>query len=298
MACEIDVRFFQPPAPLDGCFTSFYRLNLTVGEGEQVEDWLQPEWANLRFFRDARPEATVPGGGKLTDVDFPVTGPSSLPTHFRLGTTRCWGAGLFPLGWARFIEGDAYTMANWLVDGRESPPFARVAPLADIIFDGPEDDEAEYMRMVAYFMALNKPHHDEDRIRAIHAALLSPEVHSVADFARRVDITPRTLDRLCRRYFGFPPKLLLRRQRFMRSLADWMIGGGYWTDALDAQYFDQSQFTREFKAFMTMSPSEYAALDHPILGAFMAQRARIWGSAAQTLDRPDSGRIKKPSPVA
>jgi hypothetical protein len=37
---------------------------------------------------------------------------------------------------------------------------------------------------------------------------------------------------------------------------------------------------------MTMSPSEYAALDHHILTSFMEARARIWGSAAQTLDPP------------
>ena len=37
---------------------------------------------------------------------------------------------------------------------------------------------------------------------------------------------------------------------------------------------------------MRMSPSEYAALDHPVLSAFMAERARIMGSPVQTLDRP------------
>ena len=35
-----------------------------------------------------------------------------------------------------------------------------------------------------------------------------------------------------------------------------------------------------------MNPSEYAALDHPILTSFMEARARVWGSAAQTLDPP------------
>jgi hypothetical protein len=37
---------------------------------------------------------------------------------------------------------------------------------------------------------------------------------------------------------------------------------------------------------MGMSPGEYAALDHPILAAFMKERARVWGAAAQTLDPP------------
>jgi methylphosphotriester-DNA--protein-cysteine methyltransferase len=92
---------------------------------------------------------------------------------------------------------------------------------------------------------------------------------------------------VCRRHFGFPPKLLLRRQRFMRSLAAWMLGGmGKWSTAIDELYTDQAHFNHEFHEFMGMAPSEYAALPHPILSAFMAQRARTWGSPAQTLDRP------------
>ena len=56
---------------------------------------------------------------------------------------------------------------------------------------------------------------------------------------------------------------------------------------MDAHYHDQAQFTREFQTFMGMSPSVYAAMEHPILTAFVEARARIWGSPAQTLDKPD-----------
>ena len=286
-ACDIDVRFFRPPPPLDGCFTSFYRLNVTVRDGDYVEDWLQPEWSNVRFFRDNKPEAMVPDKGMISGAAFTATGPTSLPIRFRLRTTRCWGIGLFPLGWAKFALCDASQMANELVDGEASPAFGNIAPLASKIFDGPEDDEAEYARIIEHFLGLHQPHRDSERIRSVHAALVNPEVSNVTEFAQASGVAARSLERLCRRYFGFSPKLLLRRQRFMRSLADWMIKGGRWTDALDGHYHDQSQFTREFRRFMTMTPSEYAGQEHPVLGAFMVERARVWGSAAQTLDRPD-----------
>ena len=97
----------------------------------------------------------------------------------------------------------------------------------------------------------------------------------------------RALERLCGRYFGFPPKLLLRRQRFMRSLAEFMLqNAANWSEAMDWHYHDQAQFVREFRSFRGMSPGEYAARDHSILGAFMKERARVWGAAAQTLDKP------------
>jgi AraC-like DNA-binding protein len=62
--------------------------------------------------------------------------------------------------------------------------------------------------------------------------------------------------------------------------------GALWTEAMDEEYHDQAQFTREFTEFMTMTPSKYASLDHPILTSFIEARARVWGSAAQALDRP------------
>ena len=112
-------------------------------------------------------------------------------------------------------------------------------------------------------------------------------LRSVAELAERSGLNARTLERLCRRAFGFAPKLLLRRQRVMRSLAAFMLRkSGNWSDVIDHHYHDQAHFVRDFRAFMHMSPREYAGLDHPILTAFMPERVRIWGSPAQTLDRP------------
>jgi methylphosphotriester-DNA--protein-cysteine methyltransferase len=132
-----------------------------------------------------------------------------------------------------------------------------------------------------------RPNRDEPRIARVHAALVSGEHAAVHDLAEACGISVRTLERISTRYFGFSPKLLMRRQRFMRSLTTFMLQRGlHWTEAMDAHYHDQAQFTREFHEFMTMNPSEYAALDHPILTSFMEARARVWGSAAQTLDPP------------
>ena len=98
-----------------------------------------------------------------------------------------------------------------------------------------------------------------------------------------VEIGERSLERLCGRYFGFPPKLLLRRQRFLRSLAQFMIDPGHtWSEAIDGQYYDQAQFVRDFRSFMGMTPSEYADAPHPILEKIMAQRMADQGAAPQT----------------
>ncbi len=285
--CQVDVRFFAPPPDLADCFTSIYRLELTAAEGVRIEDWLQPEWGNLRMFSGSVPSARVVGGEVVDNARFTATGPSALATRFELGATRMWGIGLLPLGWARLVRRPASRYANLLANAERHPDFAHFAPLIDV-FDGETgDDDAEYARIVSVMRSLDAPFRDCERIRAVHRAMVELGVASVGDFAGHAGLSVRALERTCRRHFGFPPKLLLRRQRFMRSLAAWMLGGmGRWSPAIDELYTDQAHFNRDFHAFMGMGPSDYAALPHPILSAFMEHRARALGSPAQTLDRP------------
>jgi len=73
----------------------------------------------------------------------------------------------------------------------------------------------------------------------------------------------------------------------MRSLAQFMLDPSLgWVGAIDALYVDQSHFVRDCHEFLGMTPSEYAAQDHPVISAFMRERMRAHGSAAQTLDVP------------
>lgn len=288
--CQIDVRFFRPPPELDGHFSSFYRAEIRVPDGGRVRDHLQPEWGNVRFFFGDSPDARLPNGNSLSGARFTATGPSSMPTEFHIGPTRFWGIGLFPLGWARYMPVTAAEMANTVVDGETHPAFGDFTSLSDALFGSRVNADAEYAIITAHFIdRLKRKVPDEGKIAAVHAALVDPEVGSVGEFAELAGIGQRTLERVCRRHFGFAPSVLLRRQRFMRSLAAFMLAPkGNWTSAIDGLYHDQAHFVRDFKGFMGMTPSEYAALDHPVLGAFMQERARIWGAAAQTLDIPHS----------
>lgn len=293
MPCDVQVRFLSPPEQLRRYFTTFYVTEIALPPGEVVVDYLQPEWANLRFFSGALPVAEAPGGARVSGTSFNATGPSCEAVRFSVGATRVWGIGLLPLGWAKFVSAEAAQLANVLADGNTHPAFACFRPLADTLF-GPEPDvEAEYARIAAHFLArVDEPLADEERIMAIHEALIDPEIVSVAALADRVGGTQRTLERVCRRAFGFSPKLLLRRQRFMRSLAQFMLDPTIrWSGAMDGSYYDQAQFVRDCKQFLGMTPRQYAALDKPILAAVMRERARIAGAAAQTLDGPRGGAV-------
>lgn len=293
LACRVDVSFFAPPETLRRYFTSFYLADIVPAPGERVADLLQPEWANLRFFAGALPIAETRDGTRVAGCRFTATGPSSQAVRFAVGATRLWGIGLLPLGWAKFVPAPASQLANAVVDGEEHPAFARFRPLAETLFGALPDPETECARIAAHFLGrIDEPLADEARIVAIHEALIDPEINSVSALVRRVGGTPRTIERACHRAFGFAPKLLLRRQRFMRSLAQFVLEPSInWSGAMDGHYHDQAQFVRDFRQFMSMTPRQYAALDKPVITAIMRARARIAGSAAQTLDRPSGSTI-------
>jgi AraC-like DNA-binding protein len=284
----VTAQFYTPPEDLRRYFTTFYSIAITMPDGQAVTDALHPEWANLRFFRGGAPRGWIAGGEAIEGKPFVATGPSSRCAHFVLGTTRGWGVGMLPLGWANFVGHPAAACANLVVDGHAHPAFAQFRPLADTLFEAEPDEQGELDRIIAFFRALPRyPTPDSERILAIHAALVDPQIASVGALVEVVDCPQRTIERICDRVFGFSPKLLLRRQRFMRSLTQFMLDPSLrWIGAIDSQYYDQAQFVRDFHDFMGTSPSEYAARPHPILEKFMHERMRVRGTPAQTLEGP------------
>lgn len=289
---EVSAHFFRPPAELRRYFTTFYCVEFDSEEDRDHFDYLHPEWANLRIVNGGKLLAENRSGARVDDTGFFFTGPSSQAVKFGFnGAFRMWGVGVLPLGWAKFLHVDAAQWADVLVDGHGDPRLAEFSGMASGLFQGAPDMDGEFERISAFFLERQHlPLVDEARILAIHAALIDPEVDTVAALVGRSGVSPRTVERVCQRAFGFSPKLLLRRQRFLRSLAKYVLDPSLkWIGALDSQYHDQAQFVHDFKQFMGMSPRQYGLLDKPILTAVMRERARFAGKAVQGLDTPAGG---------
>lgn len=282
-SCKVNIKYFAPPAHLRPYCGTFFLSEIVVDGGDTVEDYLFPEWAALRFSSDPMPVnapnpalAAMRSGYSLHNVRFPVIGPRSQEIRFRTGTTRIWSVNLSPLGWTHYIRLPAHEFANVMLDGARHPAFCDFWPLARTVFGAAPDPAAELERIVGFLTSLRRPEvANAQRIQNIYVAMLDPRITSVADLADKAGVRLRTLERTCRQCFGFPPKLLLRRQRFMRSLTDYTLDPALkWIGAMDALYHDQAQFVRDFREFMGMTPSEYAALRKPIMGPVMQERAR------------------------
>lgn len=270
--------------------TTYYYTEVVARPDEPfVEDRLHPEWANLRFVGQGRAQCSI-GDAPFEEVpEFSVVGPTACSPCFRMGSGRSWGIGLLPLGWAALFAARASDYADRVVDGLSDPAFAAFRPLANALAQSSGDFAEELALIETHMEAIAlRQTTDMPAIQRVSSALVDPTIAMVSELADRAGMNIRSLERLSKRGFGFTPKLLLRRQRFLRSLAQFMLDPSLkWLSTLDEQYHDQAHFVRDFKRFMGMGPSEYAKLDKPILMAAAQARMAIAGEAVQALHNPD-----------
>lgn len=254
-----------------------------------IFDQIYPEWPNIRFSVGGEMTLCTGPGPLVNCSPSGGIGPTSHATHFSLNSGRYWSVGLTPIGWARFIDASAAAFAERWEPIDSNSVFAAFEPLLDVVQD--PDPERVVAGINAHVLRLlERPARDEDKIGRAHAALVDPDVTTVAEFAEAAGMTVRTLERLSATAFGFPPKLLLRRQRFLRSLSHYMLDPSLaWLQTLDTQYVDQAHFIRDFKRFMDTTPRKYAALPHPVLWAAAQARAATAGTAMQVLQAPAEG---------
>jgi AraC-like DNA-binding protein len=256
--------------------TLFY-CDVDLGEGERLYDVLCPDWGTFRFHYGAAIEAYSRTGSRIDGCRFSVAGPRSQEVRFSMGHARQWGFRLKPLGWAALTEVPADRYANRLVDGDTDGAFAHFRPLHEMLADETVSPGVQLDRLIGFLAVIEPrtvPH--EALIGAIGRALVDPELRTATDLAQAVEAHPRMVERVCRAAFGFSPKLLLRRQRFLRSIEQFTLSTTFkWVDAIDEAYHDQAQFVRDFRSFMGMTPREYAALDKPLTEPLMRERARL-----------------------
>ncbi|MDX1409128.1 MAG: AraC family transcriptional regulator [Saprospiraceae bacterium] len=123
--------------------------------------------------------------------------------------------------------------------------------------------------------ALAVPQTDEVRsIQAVADELV--RLHGmvdITDLAQRHAMSKRTLERRFKRCIGLSPKFFARIQQFNYIFNSMQDDDQAWVDiALNAGYFDQSHFIRNFRAFTGEQPSRYG-FDEQNMANFFLKRS-------------------------
>ena len=279
-------QFVAPHADLRRYVTTYYIAEVNSPDGQMVEDLLHPEWGSVRYIcsgavqGSAHPEPLKPVP--------PVTlvGHSSRATRLGCVSMRIASFGLLPLGWHHLVGLPAWRFADQSVDAYTLKSRINFASLFPAISAAQTlDDVATIFDNVLLQSLIQIPasaKNEDELIHGLHTALLDSDVASVSEIAERLQINGMQLERLSKRVFGFPPKLLIRRQRFLRTLALLMRQPeAKWGEILDPQYYDQAHFNRDFQRFFSMSPKQYLALDKPIVSVAAMARMKALGDPLQ-----------------
>jgi len=275
-----DIRFYLPAERLRPLVTSYYFLE-SVGP---LVDFTHPEWANIRFALNGIWRFEEGEGREAVEPHRAVLfGPTDRARRFMTDGGLVFGVGLTPLGWSTLIGEDASDFANLVV-----PLDRQLGPSGSAILARLLEARTDAERVAIFDTILDARPPLQSAYGAlavqVQQALLSGAIDHVVDLAEHLGIEQRTLHRVCTAVFGFPPVRLLRRQRFLRTLAkvrdhlDQPLG-----ELIDSGYYDQAHFNRDFKACMGMTPLAYFRLPREALRRAGEERRRVLGAPVQGL---------------
>ena len=258
----VAVRIYRPDQRLEPYVTFFY----FVEAGAPLQDFLYPEWGNVRLVLDGEWTVQIPGFEKSDSHGAVLFGPTDHCGLIETTGGKSLGFGLTPLGWQRLIGGDASILVNQSARLEHQLGCDGQQLWSDLKRDATHSEMIVRLTTLLLAQLTTRPlvgtvARDVDRA-------LRSRPTEVTQFAALAGLPPRTLQRVCLRTFGFAPKRLMRLQRFLDTLGQVRSAvGAPLGDAIGEDYCDQPHFYRDFRDFMTMSPRTYFSAPRPLMAA-------------------------------
>jgi AraC-like DNA-binding protein len=270
----VQFQYFRPQSKIWQLVSSYY--NVTVPD--DISDIMRAEIANIRFVIRGRVATDINGveeeygpGATL------LCGPTYKWSNVRFAPgTQVFGAAITPMGWARLFDVGADQLANRLVPLEAFVPEPGLPHIQDIFHASDEEHRVEAADKLFAAMVDPARRIDEDFLDQVTAWITSPDPNELNVLISEMRLSPRQIERLCKKYFGSAPKLLHRKFRALHSanrltwqeLTDWQ-------DIATTAYSDQSHFIREFKQFNGRTPSEFIKGAHILVRMTLEQRLQI-----------------------
>ena len=207
-----------------------------------------------------------------------LVGPMSQAGYLTSSGGTLVGVGILPMGWARLFGGDASRFTNRVM------PLSAVDGGADTLVAALHEGETPVAAFDAWLterLARSAP--EDPRVAQLYALIDDPAMTRIEAIAERLGMTARALGALTRQHFGFTPKLLLRRMRFMRALEAMLLRPDQAAAVLEREgYWDRSHFLRDSHLFLGCSVREFQRRRGPLNAIAMRVREKALGSENPT----------------
>lgn len=280
------LRYERPAPALCRHLTSYAVLDSEPGQWPGSVEWMLPGWAQIWIIMTGAP-ISVKIGRRDYDplpaaVLYGVTS-RAMPVTAQGGVTI--GIDVSPLGWARLFRLSAEKLRDQVTPLEAVMKPALVTELASALAQSDRALDVKGILDAFFANHMAVPHPDEAMIAQIMALIADDEVADLTAAADAHGIDQRTVRRLSKRYFGFPPKMLMMRTRFIRTFLP-LLAQGSEADhgAVPRRYHDRSHFLRDARRFLGMTPRRFIALDSPYRDAALRARRLVIGSATPSVD--------------
>ena len=271
------VQYWQPSATLAPYVTGFHSYHAALPPGLILQDVFLPSWASIRVALHESPPWSLRMGPRTFDPmpQIALIGPTNCAGYLSTQGGTMVGVGLKPLGWAQLFGGDVSKHANRVV------PLSQIDSGAEQLREALETDEAPDQAFGRWLEArLHRRPAADPRIAQLFAILEQGCETRIDVIADMLGTSPRSLATMTRYSFGFTPKLLLRRTRFVRALSAMLAAPDQGAAVLEeAGYYDRSHFLRDSHLFLGCSIREFNKRRGPLNGAAMRVRSTVIGAA-------------------
>lgn len=277
------IRYDAPDPAIADAISGYHVY--AVESGETREDWFLPGTANVRVSLDAEPvQLSIRRRTYRPLPEVALFGPTSQAMRAVTRGGTMIGFGITALGWSRLFARPASDYRDRIVPLAEATSPAFAAELHAVLAATDREHGVKPALDAFLLHHLGPPHPDAADIRRLMALVVDDAVHGLDDLTRQIALPEHTLRRMTARHFGFPPKILLRRARFLRSFTAMAKSG----DPLDYStiaptYFDASHFLRDARAFLGTTPRRFMAGPTTFLQASLRARDAVLGAPSQAL---------------
>ncbi|WP_083925732.1 AraC family transcriptional regulator [Sphingomonas sp. Mn802worker] len=271
----LPVQYWRPSAALSPFVTGYHLYHAALPPGLTLQDVFLPGVASIQVTLHETPAWSLRMGARTFDPmpGAAFVGPTSCAGHLSAQGGTMVGVGLKPLGWAQLFGGNVSRYSN------------RVAALSQLdsgaaqLHDALEHSDRPDVVFERWLEArLHRRPPVDPRIGKLFAILEEGRETRIDVIADMLDTSPRSLATMTRQSFGFTPKLMLRRTRFVRALTAMLIDPDRGPAALKASgYYDRSHFLRDSHLFLGCSVRDFARRRGPLNQIALRVRQKVLG---------------------
>ncbi len=255
---------FAEPNPMLRPYIALYYL--FEEDAVLIDDSQRADTSHLRLFMTGHGTQYFPNGNRVASASAMLVGHQSVASRFHvqgplrfLGVSlmpKAWGGGLIPIEAKALLDGGMDggvffdNTHEALIDSMtQQATVAEMAPLAD-----------------AFFLRHIKPLPDDHNqvIDQIGHWLKSSMFPNVDDLYAACSLGERQVMRIANRYWGQPPKGLMRKYAALRTASHILNAGAPPPEAME-YYSDHSHLIREVKRVTGMTPRQLHTITNMIL---------------------------------